>query len=1055
MGKAGARLFLILMGLVLVGSSRAQAPTGAIAGVVTDPAGARVAGAHVDIVNRYSGLTRGLITSTEGDYGTSALPPGTYQLIVEAAGFRRLEGAAGVEAGTTTTVNLALQLGEVTEKVTIDDAVPLIRYDHHQVSGLVSRAQIENLPLNGRNFLELAKLEPGGTSPARASNNRTIVPTLGAGFQGAPRIGYTRVSMDGASIMAISAPGAALNASQDVVQEFQISTVNMDLSTSLTSNGSINIVTRSGGNDTHGSGFYFYRDHNLAAYPGLQREASNPDPFFQRQQFGYQIGGPIRKDRAFFFTSYERNDQRGVLSVQPATPEFAPLGGVFPSPSVGNQVNLRFDGRLHARHNAFVRYTHDGSRFFGPNDGRNNTLPSSWSRATIWADQSLAALTSVLSSRLVSDLRFSYFFFSTPEVPAGAEDCPGCLGVGAPRINIPDAGIVFGGQQSGSFVGRRYQLTETLAWQKGNHRLRFGFDWEHARSSIQRVDQEPATLNLYSPRQVRTFNATAPAALQIPLPPSFLTVDDILQLPLRTFQTSVGPGLVPQRDFRKYRSQDLYRLYAGDTWRVHPRLTVNYGLAWAYEPHSLNTDLSKPKLLMPILGPNGLNPVAAQRANFSPAVGFAWAVTSDGKTVLRGGAGRYFDPVSLTNSSVVNERLALSPAGTGRRTNIPGSSIDYNGVPLEFNQRPTSFRAADLLTILPGIRADLTAQLNPDNRDFTFRNLDLTKSGAVNLSDPFYEPAYALHFNLGLQRELAANLVVSADFVWRRFLHTFLSGIDYNRFNRQPQGPVIPRCTEAQQNDLTAVCSTGQITFDNTSGIAEYHGLLVRLEKRFSRRTQFLASYALGSFQGSNGPESPGNGFNNDNWFENYGPMRTDQRHVVNVSGSVDLPRRFQASFSVSFYSRQPFSPYVSGVDFNGDGTLNDLLPGTTVNQFNRGLNLQDLASLVEGYNRDFANERTLGGQTAPPLTLPADFGFNDAFFTQDLRLSRTFALGSERVRLVMFGEVFNLLNTANLVQYDGNIANPAGFGQPGARFTQVFGSGGPRAFQLGMRVNF
>ncbi len=213
---------------------------------------------------------------------------------------------------------MELQLGEVTEKVTIDDAVPLIRYDHHQVSGLVSRAQIENLPLNGRNFLELAKLEPGGTSPVRASDNRIIVPTLGAGSQVSPRIGYTRVSIDGASIMAISAPGAALNVSQDVVQEFQISTVNMDLSTSLTSNGAINIVTRSGGNDTHGSGFYFYRDHNLAAYPGLQRDASNPDPFFQRQQFGYQLGGPIRKDRAFFFTSYERNDQRGVLSIQPA-----------------------------------------------------------------------------------------------------------------------------------------------------------------------------------------------------------------------------------------------------------------------------------------------------------------------------------------------------------------------------------------------------------------------------------------------------------------------------------------------------------------------------------------------------------------------------------------------------------------------------------------------------------------------------------------------------------------------------------------------------------------
>lgn len=162
-----------------------------------------------------------------------------------------------------------------------------------------------------------------------------------------------------------------------------------------------------------------------------------------------------------------------------------------------------------------------------------------------------------------------------------------------------------------------------------------------------------------------------------------------------------------------------------------------------------------------------------------------------------------------------------------------------------------------------------------------------------------------------------------------------------------------------------------------------------------------------------------------------------------------------QVSFSVSAYSRPPFSAFVSGVDFNGDGTQNDLLPGTRVNQFNRGLDKDGLARLVERYNQEFASKPLPNGQPAPRLTLPADYSFNDSFFTQDLRLSRTFPLGSERVRLVLFGEVFNLLNTANLVQYSGNVANSAEFGQPGARFTQVFGSGGPRAFQLGARVSF
>jgi hypothetical protein len=1033
----------------------AQTPTGTIIGTVTDPTGAVISSAEITIVNKDTALNRSLSTNPDGAYAAPALPVGSYEIRVVALGFSTLVRQATVAAGSTTTVDLSLRVGEVAQQVNAaTDASPQLQYDSHQVGGIISRAQIENLPLNGRNFLELAKLEPGVTNPIRASNNRIIVSTLGAGIQGSPRVGYTRVSIDGASIMALSAPGAALNVSQDVVQEFQISTVNMDLSTSLTSNGSINIVTRSGGNDTHGSGFYFYRDNNLAAYPGLQRDPNNPDPFFQRQQFGYQFGGPIRKDRAFFFTSYERNDQQGVLSIQPGTPEFAPLGGVFPSPSVGNQINLRLDGRLHPKHNAFLRYTHDGGHFFGPNDTRINPLPSGWSRVTNWGDQSLIAVTSVLSPRVVSDLRFSYFFFSAPERPASTQGCPGCLGVGAPRIVIPDAGVAFGGQQSTSFVGRRFQFTESLAGQSGSHRLRFGFDWEHAKASSQRIEQEPATITLYSPRQVRQYNQS-PAEDPIPLPSSFLTLDDIFRLPLRSFLTGVGPGLVPQRDFQKYRRQDLFRLYASDTWRITPRLTVNYGLAWAYEPRSLNTDLTKPKLLEPILGSAGLRAPTAQNANFSPAIGFAWAATSDGKTVIRGGAGRYFDPVTLSNNSIASERLALSPAGTGPRTNIPGSGIYYQGVALEFNQRPTPLTAANLLAILPGIRSELMRQLNPENRDFTFRNLDLNKGGAANLSDPFFEAPYAMHFGVGVQRELAADLVVSADFAWRRFLHGLLFGIDYNRFNRQPSGPVIRRCTGTQSSDLTAVCSTGPITFDNSSSIADYHGLIVRLEKRFSRRVQFLASYALGSIKGSNGTEVPGNGFNIDNWFENYGPLPTDRRHVLNLSGSVDLPRQFQVSFSVSAYSRPPFSPYLNGVDFNGDGTLSDLLPGVPVNQFNRRLDKDDLASLVARYNQQFANTLTLGGQNAPSLVLPSHYHFNDAFFTQDLRVSRSFSLRSERVRLILFGEVFNVLNTANLVQYDGNIANPAGFAQPGARFTQVFGSGGPRAFQLGMRVSF
>ena len=883
----------------------AQTPTGMIIGTVTDPTKAVISSASITIVNKATGLSRASTTNPDGTYAAPALPAGFYEIRAQAVGFSTLVQQVSVVAGSTTTVDLALRVGEFAQQVAAEiEASPQIQYDSHRVGGLVSRAQIENLPLNGRNFLELAKLEPGGTSPQSAIN-RTFVPILGSGLVSFPRIGYTRMTVDGASIMAMSAPGAGQTVSQDVVQEFQISSVNMDLSTGLGSSGAINIVTRSGGNAHHGSGFWFYRDHNLAAYPGLQRDASNPDPFFQRQQFGYQLGGPIRKDRAFFFTSYEHNDQRGVISIQPRTPEFTPLGGVFPTPFLGNLFNLRLDTRLTAGHNAFVRYTHDGNRSFELL-GLGNVLPSGWSRLTKWADQSLAGLTSVLSPRLVNDFRFSYTFSSVPETPATAADCPGCLGVGAPRINILDAGVIFGMARQVSFVGRRYQLTDSLVWQRDSHRVRFGFDWEHTANSAQQLSQEPATINLYSPREVRQFNATASSAEQISLPSSFMALDDILRLPLRNFQTSVGPSAFVGRGFQKHRVLDVYRLFASDTWRIGQRLTLNLGLAWSYEPNSFRADLSKPKSLTALLGADALDPPPAQKINLSPHVGFAWA-THDGKTVIRGGAGRYFDPIIVELGSIVNERHALSPAGTGRRSNIPGSSIVYEDRALEFNQRPTAFTAADLLAILPGIRAALEQQLDPDNRDFTFRNLDLNKTG-LNLSDPSYRAAYALHFNLGVQRELAQDLVLSSDFVVRRFVHTPLLGIDYNRFNR-PQGPVIPRCTGSQRNDLTAVCSNGPITFDSTSGIATYNGLLVRLEKRFSRGLQFLASYALARYTGAIGPRGPNqlaSGFNNDDWFENYGPLPTDRRHVLNVSGFLDLPWRFQASFSVSAY--QPAS---------------------------------------------------------------------------------------------------------------------------------------------------
>ncbi|MGH9239964.1 MAG: carboxypeptidase regulatory-like domain-containing protein [Vicinamibacterales bacterium] len=1041
MAVAGAVVLLVSASSV----AYTQTPNGTITGTVTDSTRAGVAGASVSLTNLQTGQMWPLKTSAEGIYTAVALLPGEYRVTVEVPSFKRVERDVIVEAGTTSTADLVLEIGDVTSGVTVAATVPLLHREHHQIGGVVKREQIENVPLNGRNFLELAKLEPGVMSPVRgAAGNRTFIATLGSGLQAIPRVGYTRVTVDGASINAFGTIGTSLQISPDVVEEFQLSTASFDLATSLTTNGSVNVVTRSGSNEYRGSGFVFYRDHHLAAYPGLRRDASNPHPFFQRRQFGGVLGGPIKTGRAFFMSAYEHNDQTGVATVQPAS-DFAAIGGIFESPLAGHLLTARVDARVASQHTLMARYTRDASSSFAqPVPG---VLPSGWTDQTNDADQTVVAMTGVLGSAIAYEARVSHFHLASDAVAPDANRCRDCFGWGAPRISVSGANLTFGlSPNAAALAARRYQLTDSLTWQHGRHRFRTGFEWEHSRISTTALDADRLQLTLWSPQSVRQANQL-PGGERIPLPPSFATVNDLLQLPLRNYQLTIGPGAALEKDFRPYRVLDLYRLYVADTWRATSSLTVNAGLGWSYEPNALNHDLTKPALVGPLLGEGRLNAPRARAANLSPVLGFAWA--PDANTVLRGGTALYFDPAGSTNSTnLANERFLLAPLGTGRLTGT-GSDMRWNGVLL--NLQPTTFTAAQFLSsTLPEIRAELAKGLDSSNRDSTLRNLNLTKEGN-NLYDPSYAPPSALHVTLGVQRELGSQFVVSADVVWKRFRHTFINGIDYNRYN-SASGPVIRRCDEDERNDSEAMCSNGPIRFDTTSGRARYAGLLLRAEKRIPGRAQFLASYALGSYIGSNGTgtgtaemgSGRATGFRNDDWFANYGPLPTDIRHILNVSGYVGLPWRFQVAFNVSANSSPPFTAWLGDLDLDGDGTTNDLLPGTTVNAFGRGLDEADLSRLVDVYNQT----------TARRVTLPAAFSFFDNFFTQDVRLTRMLAFGPS-VRVAAFGEVFNLFNTANLIGYNGNLLTPALFGRPDARFTQIFGSGGPRAFQLGARISF
>jgi hypothetical protein len=582
-------------------------------------------------------------------------------------------------------------------------------------------------------------------------------------------------------------------------------------------------------------------------------------------------------------------------------------------------------------------------------------------------------------------------------------------------------------------------------WQFGKHRLLFGVDWQHNRNGGRSWANEPATIALYSPGQARQAGLTPPA--------EYRTLDDILALPLRTVTVAVGDPSVPQANGSSVRTWDTARLFVQDTWQVSSRVAVNYGLAWSMD-RNLNYDLSKPALLAPIFGADGLGPTKRDWKNFAPSLGSTWTPSSDRKTVVRFGAGLFYD--FLFPAGLDGERVALGPPGLGRQTfqgaSIPNSLPGVPGVPvgtpLDF-RRPTLFTGANFMTILPEIRENLLQ--TSQNADLSVRQIEVTKT-ANGLSGSSVPTASALHINAGVQRQLARNFFVNADFAFKRFNHFPMGGIDSNHF-RSVTGPVIPACLPAERNDPQALCSNGPISTIAPVGRAAYVGSLLRADKRFSDGSQILASWAFSRTTGTNPPGT--NGFNVLNWHENRGPLETDYTHILNVAGVRKLPSDFSLGFNFSYQSAPPFNPFVGGIDFNGDGTTGDLLPGTTVNAFNRGTGTADLERLVTQFNQTYPGQTDAAGAAIPSITLPAQYMLGDNFHALDLRLSRSFPWLDGRMTLKLTGDVFNVYNTANVSGHSGDLTNAATFGQPTARFNQVFGSGGPRAFQFGARVSF
>jgi hypothetical protein len=1051
----------------------AQAPTGIITGGLTDESGAVVPNATVTITNKATRVARTLTTNAGGLYSAPALPPGEYEVRAEVAGFRTVVRDAPVQAGETTTVNLSMTVGEARQVVTVEAATAQVNYDTNAVQGVIDRAAVQDLPLNGRSFMQLAVLEPGVTIANGSTaqfNALFTVNVLGSGNR-------TVYTVDGGNISDNIDTGggiSSMNFPQDVVQEFQLSSVNFDLATDIASGGAINIITRSGSNEFHGSGYFYFRDHNMAAYPGLQRQTLDPNPFFARRNPGFTVGGPIIKDKLFFFFNYEHTNQVQAIIFQPNIPAAQSLANVYNSPYSGSQISTRFDYHISAKHTLFARYSHDGNTGFGEVFSPQAN-PSDWVRNINWADQSIIGLTSTLTPNIVNDLRLQYNYWSNHNLQSLPSDCvePACVGNGLGVFLTLGSNVGFGAAQVGINENapqtrntRRYELNDAVNWQKGAHRIKFGGQ----------VDRVPSVgqWGFCSPYCEAIWAPGAEPLYPVGNSPKTLSSNaDFLNSPFYSLSsgifTGVGVGTSQQpppyrRGDSTYESQ--YRLFIQDTWKLRPNLTLNYGLAWNAQT-GYYTPLPESPFLAPILGANNLGVTPNNVKEFSPAVGFAWSPGKSGKTVIRGGSGIYWDspPGYYHNRTPA----ANGPLGDGRATlttqaftNIfPGITANFAPLPIG---APIPVGALTNMTLGQWDQiynqqiGAITAKLSPTpptSGAFTVTGIDVSKS-AIEIFPPKYPIARSYQINVGVQRELGHEMVLTADYAMRQGENVSQSDLDYNLNNRYINGvqtPVIPACKASQLFVVGQECSAGPITFWTAQARARYNGLLMKLQKRLSHRYQFTASYQLAEQRANTTP------WDELNYFSAYG--QTIPRHTLNVAGSVFLPWGFELSMNMSYISRLPQNVTVSGLTLAGTAPAgtgsSEPLPGIEFNSAGVTTSKSDLAAALAKFNSTYAGTKDAKGNAISTLVLPTDYQLGDPTISQDFSLQKTFTY-KERYKLLIIGQVFNAFNISNLSGYQFTLNTTTsnnGFGQPTARAAQTFGSAGPRAFQVGARFTF
>ena len=824
-------------------TTHGQAVTANLQGVVSDATGAVVSAATVTAANLETGEKRSVGSNAEGFYRFNLLPRGPYEVRAQKTGFADQILTLTLTVGDTVTANFALKVAGQAQRVEVTSLASQVDTSSSQIEQPISQVQIADLPINDRNFQQLANLIPGAApSPSYDPTKRLY----GGIVSGGATARSSGISVDGGNFNDNIVGGPVGLVPEDAIQEFQVITNQYSAEYGHSSGPFINVVTKSGSNTLHGSGFLLYRQKDLQANGFFEKKK----PDFDREQFGGSLGGALVKDKTFGFYAIERNRQQKSQTVDTGGvyPQFE---GAFPAPFRDLLMVTKLDHHFTATESlsfraSFQRNTsREGLRidpnllFGGPPAG--NAFQVATNENLSWQ----ATQTSLLSTRTLNQFTVQFNRFINNLKPTS-------LG-----INLRFPSVVFGQNSSTpqNVQQDRLQLRDDFSTQgswHGLHSIKFGVDLNPRIKYNALFDLVKNTSFFFSVDDpgITCSSSTSchTTLIQDPNSPVFFALR--------------GIGSTKENGTTAW--QMAY--YIQDDWKISRRLTMNLGVRYEFESGFIDAGFHQPlEGVAPFFDSLTRN---NPKLSFGPRIGFAYDPAGNGRTVIRGGYGIYYD-----------------------------------STPWEIGYIDRTFNGVKYFI-------DAFVPTQPDVNDPAFQG-SLPPPGGFAVDGKVSQP-YTHQWSGGIGQQLPWGIVLDASYVHILGIHGWMS----RELNPQSATRVAP------------FPSLGLFTSFQSTNISHYNGLQVSARKNLDKRIQFQVSYTLSKAVGlSDDIFEPGVPQDSNNIFADKGPTLRDARHRFVLSGIVNLPLGFQTANIVALQSGRPFN-ITTGTDDNGDGHLKDRPPG-------------------------------------------------------------------------------------------------------------------------------